>query len=164
MEVLAFVHQNNIIHRDIKPHNIIRRQEGQLVLIDFGGVKQVGTQWLKAKQSSVSIGIGTPGYMPSEQAQNKPRLSSDVYAVGIIAIQALTGLKPTQFPEDAETGEIAWHDQADVRDDLAVIIDKMTRYDWRQRFPSAVVVLGSIKGLRQLRQQRALVREISAQG
>lgn len=163
LEVLAFVHQNNIIHRDIKPHNIIRRQEGKLVLIDFGGVKQVGTQWLKAKQTSVSIGIGTPGYMPSEQAQNKPRLSSDVYAVGIIAIQALTGLKPTQFPEDAETGEIAWRNQADVSDDLAVIIDKMTRYDWRQRFPSAVEVLDAIKELLQLRQQQALVQQISAE-
>ena len=89
----------------------------------------MGTQWLKAKQTSVSIGIGTPGYMPSEQAQNKPRLSSDVYAVGIIAIQALTGLKPTQFPEDAETGEIAWRDQADVNwhwvfDPLSLTVSK----------------------------------------
>ncbi|MFM7786851.1 MAG: serine/threonine protein kinase, partial [Microcystis panniformis] len=82
---------------------------------------------------------------------------------GIIAIQALTGLKPTQFPEDAETGEIAWRNHVDVRDDLAAIIDKMTRYDWRQRFPSAAEVLDAIKDLRQLRQQKALVPEISAE-
>lgn len=161
LEILAFVHENKIIHRDIKPHNIIRRKEGQLVLIDFGGVKQVGTQWLKLKQTSVSIGIGTPGYMPSEQAQNKPRLCSDVYAVGIIAIQALTGLKPIHLPEDAETGEIAWRPQTTVRDDLAAIIDKMTRYDWRERFPSAAEALNAVQDLIQLRQKQAFVQEIS---
>jgi serine/threonine protein kinase len=73
--VLSFVHQNNVIHRDIKPENIIRRLDGQLFLIDFGVVKQIVTPTaLLAGQidDGYTVGIGTPGYMPSEQAHGEP--------------------------------------------------------------------------------------------
>ena len=95
--ILKFVHQQQVIHRDIKPTNLIRRQkDGQLVLIDFGAVKQVTTQLINSKdQTPHTILIGSPGYTPSEQFRGNPRLSSDVYAVGMIAIQALTGLNPS---------------------------------------------------------------------
>jgi len=147
LEVLSFVHRYNIIHRDLKPRNIIRRRDGRLILIDFGGVKQIGSQWYQNRQNSVSVGVGTPGYMPSEQAHHKPRLSSDIYALGMVAIQALTGIKPIQLTEDAKTGEVLWRDQVVVNEGLAAIIEKMTRYDWRQRYPSAMEALEAVTEL-----------------
>ncbi|MGB3757556.1 MAG: serine/threonine-protein kinase, partial [Rivularia sp. (in: cyanobacteria)] len=52
LKVLEFVHQNNVIHRDIKPANIMRRSDGKIVLIDFGGVKQLTTQTTAANVST----------------------------------------------------------------------------------------------------------------
>lgn len=123
---LAFVHQKKVIHRDIKPPNLIRRQQdGKIVLIDFGTVKQIaGTQVTNAHgQTVMTVTIGTPGYMPSEQSNGKPRLSSDIYAVGMIGIQALTGLPPEQLPEDPDTAEIIWRRQVQVSPQLAELLD-----------------------------------------
>ncbi|HBB30326.1 MAG TPA: hypothetical protein DDZ80_11895 [Cyanobacteria bacterium UBA8803] len=139
LEVLAFVHHNHVIHRDIKPSNIMRRdRDGKLILIDFGAVKEVSTQPANSPDSTTrTIGIGTFGYMPSEQALGKPRLSSDIYALGIMAIQALTGLTPKQLPED-ENGELVWQNHAQVSDTLATILKQMVRYHFNQRYQSAV--------------------------
>jgi len=149
LEVLAFVHQQNAIHRDLKPENIRRRQDGKIVLIDFGAVKQIGTQVTNATISPISsntISVGTPGYMPSEQRNGKPKFSSDVYAVGMIGIQALTGIYPYLLPEDADA-EIIWRNRANVSSNLADILDKMVRYDFRQRYLSAVEALAAIMAL-----------------
>ncbi|HEY9658107.1 MAG TPA: serine/threonine-protein kinase, partial [Allocoleopsis sp.] len=107
LRILTFVHQQQVIHRDLKPSNLIRRQPDQkIVLIDFGAVKQVGVQNYDVETglTNLTISIGTQGYMPNEQLAGKPRFSSDIYAVGIIAIQALTGIHPRYFEED-EKGE-----------------------------------------------------------
>jgi eukaryotic-like serine/threonine-protein kinase len=152
-EVLAFVHSQGAIHRDIKPANLIRRKsDGKMVLIDFGAVKEIGVLTVSNHgQVMTTIIIGTPGYMPDEQANGKPRFSSDVYAVGVIAIQALTGLNPDPnfggFPEDAVTGEISWRNLVAVSSNLADVIDKMVRKDYRQRYVSAVEVLPMLDGL-----------------
>ncbi len=147
LEVLAFVHQQGTIHRDIKPSNIRRRDsDGKLVLIDFGAVKQVSTQVVNSQgQTKFTIAIGSPGYMPSEQSGGKPHFSSDVYAVGIIAIAALSGVFP--ISTDPQTGEIAWHHLRTVNPKLANIIDTMVRYDFRQRYPTAQLALQAVKTL-----------------
>lgn len=97
------------------------------------------------------MAIGTYGYMPSEQAGGQPKLSSDVYALGIIAIQALTGLNPDPnaggLPKDSTTGEISWRNHATVSDDLAHIIDKMVLQDYRQRYPDGGAALQAILAL-----------------
>ena len=142
LEILAYVHQHNVIHRDLKPSNLMRRrQDDKLILIDFGAVKQVSS--LVANDSdtgSRTIGIGTFGYMPGEQALGKPRLSSDIYAVGMMAIQALTGIAPNQLPED-DKGEILWHKNAQVSEALTAILNQMVRYHFSDRYPSAVEAL-----------------------
>jgi serine/threonine-protein kinase len=145
LEVLAFVHEQNIIHRDLKPNNIRRRQDGRIVLIDFGLVKQIGNQLANPQgMTCLTVNVGTHGYMPSEQALGKPKLSSDVYAVGMIGIQALTGLFPHQLPEDSN-GEIVWRDRVQIGSELADILDKMVRYDFRQRYQSATEVLQALR-------------------
>lgn len=153
LEILEVVHQQNVIHRDINPRNLIRcKKDEKLVLIDFGAVKQISTQLINSqKQTGFSISIGTPGYMPSEQANGNPRLSSDIYAVGMIGIQALTGLVPDQLPEDPDTGEIIWRAQvlgAIQGSPLLDVLDKMVRYDFRQRYRSASEALQAVKELR----------------
>jgi predicted Ser/Thr protein kinase len=149
LETLDFVHENQIIHRDIKPSNLIRRRlDNKIVLIDFGAVKQLTVAQVNNQGDTVfTIGIGTPYYMPSEQVKGTPKLSSDIYAVGILAIQALTGLKPEQLTEDRVTGEIIWRHHVDVSNKLADIIDKMVLYDFRQRYQSAVETLHIVKQL-----------------
>ncbi|MBW4563031.1 MAG: serine/threonine protein kinase [Mojavia pulchra JT2-VF2] len=141
--VLEFVHSHKVIHRDIKPDNIIRRQQDcKLVLIDFGAVKQIQTQLLTASgHGETTIAIGTPGYMATEQGQGKPRPNSDIYSLGIIAIQALTGLHPKQLQEDPTTGEILWQHQAQVSPWLAHILSKMVLYHFKERYQSATEVL-----------------------
>ncbi|MFQ4145879.1 serine/threonine-protein kinase [Chlorogloeopsis sp. ULAP02] len=148
--ILEFVHGYGVIHRDIKPDNLIRRyKDDRLVLIDFGAVKQVRTQIATGQtQITATVAIGTPGYMPAEQAQGKPQLNSDIYALGMIGIQALTGLYPTQLQEDRHTGEILWQQYAQVSDRLANILNQMVRYDYRRdRYQSAGEVLQALQQL-----------------
>ncbi|MEH2067013.1 MAG: serine/threonine-protein kinase [Nostoc sp.] len=147
--ILQFIHSHNVIHRDIKPDNIIRRQrDGKLVLIDFGAVKQIQTQLLTvAGQTGASIIIGTPGYMSTEQGQGKPRPNSDIYSLGIIGIQALTGLHPVNFEEDPDTGEISWQHQANVSSELASVLSKMVLHHFKQRYQSAAEILRVLEHL-----------------
>ncbi|AHJ28025.1 protein kinase [Nodularia spumigena CS-584] len=149
LQTLAFVHQNQVIHRDIKPPNLIRRNsDGKIVLIDFGAVKQISTQVVTRQGvTKMTVGIGTPGYMPSEQSRGIPKLSSDIYGVGIIGIQSLTGLMPQELEEDEQTAEIKWRDLVQVSPPLADILDKMIRYDFRQRYKSAVEALAAVQQL-----------------
>ncbi|WP_193199710.1 protein kinase domain-containing protein [Nostoc sp. MG11] len=146
--VLEFVHSYGVIHRDIKPDNLIRRDyDGKLVLIDFGAVKQMQTQVAADSQIAATVAIGTPGYMPAEQAQGKPRHNSDIYALGMIAIQALTGILPSQLQENLETGEVVWQNQTQVSLRLAEVVQKMVRYHYRDRYQSATEVLQDLREL-----------------
>jgi CHASE2 domain-containing sensor protein len=146
LEVLDFVHQNNVIHRDIKPSNLIRRQhDGRIVVIDFGAVKEIQTQIAQdTGNTKLTVGIATEGYGSTEQLSGKPRFNSDIYALGMTAIQALTGLHPSQMPSHPTTGEIVWRDRASVSPWLAAILDKMVRYHFNQRFQSVQDVLQAL--------------------
>ena len=153
LEVLSFVHQQQVIHRDIKPANLIRRSlDSKIVLIDFGAVKQVRNPTAASQgQSSLTVAIGSPGYMPSEQLAGKPHFSSDIYAVGMMCLQALTGLSPgtKEIPTDAR-GEFCCAVCPNIpplSPDFAAILDKMVRYDYRQRYGNAKQALAALEQL-----------------
>ena len=157
LEILAIVHSYGLIHRDIKPSNLIR-QNGthKLVLIDFGAAKQTWRQVVTDKGKTytnfalgvgATIAIGTPGYMPAEQERGVPKPSSDIYALGMMAIQALTGLSPTQLLEDSETGEVLWQQHVKVTSALAKILNKMVCFYFKDRYQSATDTLHALQSL-----------------
>jgi len=145
LEVLTFIHEHRVIHRDIKPSNIIRSiVDNRLVLIDFGAVKTM--QPLNDETTELAtVAIGTRGYTPPEQFAGHPRLCSDIYALGMIGIQALTGVQPQELPTNPETGTVVWRYLASVSDDLAKILDKMVQYHFSDRYQSAADVLQDLK-------------------
>lgn len=137
LSILEFVHSQGVIHRDLKPDNLIRRSsDGKLVLIDFGAIKQVRTHMATPGQVTATVAIGTPGYMPTEQGQGKPRPNSDLYALGMIALQAITGKPPNQLPEDPQTGEIIWQNLVPVSAGLAEVLSRLVRYHFKDRYQS----------------------------
>jgi serine/threonine-protein kinase len=149
LQILEFVHQEGVIHRDIKPDNIIRRAaDYKLVLVDFGAVKQLRSPLVTVGgQKTATVAIGTPGYMPTEQGQGKPRPNSDLYALGIIAIQALTGVPITQLQDDPDTGEINWQHLIPINSDLVAILTKMVRYHFKERYQTATEALQACQEL-----------------
>ncbi len=146
LEVLSFVHNQQVIHRDIKPENLMRRhQDGKIFLIDFGAVKELGTLIVNVQgKVTSSVIVGTPGYMPNEQKNAKPIFASDIYALGVMLIQALTGVSAVDFEEDAKTGEILWRHQARVSKHLANVLTKMVRRHYSLRYANATEVLQDI--------------------
>ena len=141
LPVLHFIHQNHVIHRDLKPDNLIRRRDsGEIVLIDFGAVKEIRTRIITGEQTSLTIGIGTQGYTPSEQLSGKPRYSSDIFALGMTVIQALTGKSPVDLPEDSHRLEACWETCAQVSPGLTILLNKMTRHYIYQRYDSVEAV------------------------
>lgn len=171
LPIVEFVHKQGVIHRDIKPSNLIRRAgDGRLVLIDFGSVKELPNQLAENEPHMTStIGIGTKGYMPSEQSAGMPRFSSDLYAIGITAIEALTGISPYKLQYD-DRGNVIWQYRVpDLHPTLATVISKLVRYDFSQRYESAGEVLAALKEIPVTLPDTVLVHEhisleISAQG
>lgn len=135
--VIEFVHNNHVIHRDIKPANLIRRiEDGKFVLIDFGAVKEIQSQLrTDPERSALTVSIGTPGYTPAEQLAGKPRYCSDLYALGMTVIQALTGCQPTQMRMDGDSGELIWSSPA-VSPGFRAVLSRLVRYHFSQRYQS----------------------------
>lgn len=163
---LSFVHAENTIHRDLKPDNIIRRtSDNSLVLIDFGAVKEVRKAALTTPnpKTIASIGFGTEGYMPSEQAMGFPKLASDIYAVGAIGIECLTGKEPHQL-FDEEMLEFKWRHlylASDPKIDplisrLAMVLNKMLQPRYHDRYANAAEALAAIDQLLLFQQPRQL--------
>jgi eukaryotic-like serine/threonine-protein kinase len=141
LKVLGYVHQKQAIHRDIKPTNIIRRWDtGQLCLIDFGAVQD-----LECESMPPAV-VGTPGYHAPEQAEGVATFSSDIYALGMTAIQFLTGQYPLHLPKNANK-EVLWRDFASISDRLATILEQMTRVDEIERYECTTAVLADLETL-----------------
>lgn len=90
-DILDYLHSHTppVIHRDIKPHNLMRHQDGRIMLIDFGAVCQAA-----ASPNANHTVIGSLGYAPPEQFLGQTTIQSDLYAVGASVIYLLTGVPP----------------------------------------------------------------------
>ena len=146
LTVLQFVHSQGVIHCDVKPENIIRRaRDGKLVLIDFGSIQPV--DFGKDEVLPIySIPVTSLGYIPPEQFIGQTQINSDIYALGMIAIQALTGLTPLLLKKHPGNNEVLWRSRnTEVGDYVAAVISKMIRYNHQERFQTALEVLEALK-------------------
>jgi serine/threonine-protein kinase len=147
LSVLRYIHKNHVIHRDIKPQNLIRCQDdGRLVLIDFGAVKE---ELIYASQSAINHisstnFIGTVGFAPPEQFSLRPVYASDIYAVGVTCLYLLTGKIPLEFEHDTKTGEIFWQKEVRVSENFAKILGKMLKISIQERFHSVDDVIWAL--------------------
>lgn len=107
LPVVQFIHEQHVIHRDIKPPNIIRCQDdGRLVLIDFGAVKEQFVAVSENTQKGATTHfVGTLGFAPPEQLALRASYSSDIFAIGVTCLYMLTGKPPMEFSYDPVTGD-----------------------------------------------------------
>lgn len=144
LEILVFVHQNQVIHQGIRPENLLRRSDNKLVLIGLDAMIELcsatpseGNAQPVAESKISPMVMGEPGYLSPEQAKGRPQPSSDFYGLGMVGIEALTGISPRLLPEDPQTGKILWQERAQVSDRLADFLDKMVCDRYAQRYSSA---------------------------
>jgi eukaryotic-like serine/threonine-protein kinase len=150
--VLSFVHQNDCIHRDIKPANLIRNiYDRKIFIIDFGAVKEkIRPENIDQDGNSTrTIVIKTEGYTPNEQLRGTPEFSSDIYALGMLAIQALTGIHPAQLQLDDHYNPL-WHHHISTgvqnfNPNLLAFIDRMVRGHHKERYQTAAQVIEDLE-------------------
>ncbi|MBE9177286.1 serine/threonine protein kinase [Oculatella sp. LEGE 06141] len=138
LPLLQFLHDRHLIHRDVKPANLIRRSSDQrLMLVDFGAVKQVTASALK-KTGTV---IGSAEYTAPEQLMGKAEFASDLYSVGVSCIHLLTGVRPFELFNSADSTWLWRVVSVPVSDRLAHLLDKLLQNTVSQRYQSARAVL-----------------------
>jgi WD40 repeat protein len=148
LPVLKFIHERGVIHRDIKPQNIIRRHsDGRLVLIDFGSSKQLTA----TVQTKIGTTIGSHGYTPIEQMQDgKAYPASDLFSLGATCFHLLTGIRPSKLWIQQGYGWVtSWQQYLRNRDidgvtsgvNLEQVLDKLLTTDIQKRYQSADEVL-----------------------
>ena len=154
LPVLDYIHSKGIIHRDIKPSNIILRyRDGNPVLIDFGAVKEtMGTVLDPQSNAAPSLVIGTPGFMPAEQAAGRPVYASDLYSLGVTAVYLLTGKLPKDLETSPVNGEILWEREAQKLGrvtgecpSLGVVLDRVLQPHPGDRFATAAEMLEALR-------------------
>ncbi len=151
--ILEFIHAHTIIHCNINPSNIIKRAlDGKLFLTDFGAVQPV-----QNTAPDLKLNLPPSGYIPGEQLAFQPQLNSDIYALGTIGVQALTGLRPAQLQIDEN---ITWH--SSVSEELAGILDRMVQPDYKHRYQTATQVLQALHSLPVTLETAIEVKQISS--
>lgn len=138
--ILCFAHAQGVVHGDLKPENLVRRyRDNRVVLVDFATVRQVQQQVVTADgQVLVTIAVTTPGYATDpETGTVTPDYTRDIYAAGLLAIRALTGLPLDALNTVQETGEIIWEAQALANFELEAFISRMVAPNPKGRFSSA---------------------------
>lgn len=147
--ILKYIHSQQVIHRDIKPNNLIRRSEdGRLVLIDFGAVKNQVSKTCSSQIENTTLtafSVGTNGFAPPEQIAMRPVYASDIYAVGITCIFLLTGKSPKDFDYHPSTGEMLWEQEVKISQHLTTVLRKMVEASVRHRYQSADEVLKALE-------------------
>lgn len=146
LTVLQFIHAHHIIHRDIKPTNILLLSSSQHpVIVDFGAAKAVLD--IPQKPESATV-IGSAGFAAPEQVLGKAVYASDIYSLGVSCLYALTGLHPFDL---YSVSEDAWRWRPYIRSPvsrgLGRILDRMIARGLSRRYPSATAVLDDLRSL-----------------
>jgi class 3 adenylate cyclase/tRNA A-37 threonylcarbamoyl transferase component Bud32 len=143
---LREVHNRGVIHRDIKPGNLMARADGSIVLADFGIAKRLDDPRNRTKHGEL---YGTPYYVSPEQIEGNPATAqSDIYSLGIIFHEMLTGKRP--FEAESVSGLIALHVSAPrpkLPEELAgyqTLLDRMIAVDPRSRYRNAEELIEGI--------------------
>ncbi|KAM3109811.1 protein kinase domain-containing protein [Phormidesmis sp. 146-35] len=174
LPVLSYLHDRDIIHRDISPENIILRtpDTGMLlgqasidnlpaslpVLIDFGAVKEAASHW---PIISAITRVGKVGYAPPEQLQTgNVSPHSDLYALGATSLVLLTGREP-QTLLDSQTLSWQWQPYARVSDLLATVLQKMLALQPNERYQSAREIWADLQPLMEESLQSTLLNPIA---
>lgn len=147
LPVLKFIHRCRIIHRDIKPPNIIRcADDGRLVLIDFGAVRECLGDLGDGNSYQIPITqfVGTPGFAPPEQQALRPTYASDIYALGMTCLFLLTTKTPVEFDSDPKTGAILWEHLVDASRHFSGVLNKMLCPDVVDRYESVEEVMRAL--------------------
>ena len=157
LPVLQFIHDRQIIHRDIKPDNIIRKKEKgkrknsianyelripSLVLVDFGAAKS----FVSNTANRTGTLIGSAEYVAPEQARGKAVPQSDLYSLGVTCIHLLTGISPFDLYDDVGDRWI-WRDKltTSISEHLADILDRLLEKAIANRYGSANEVLNALR-------------------
>jgi WD40 repeat protein/tRNA A-37 threonylcarbamoyl transferase component Bud32 len=147
LPILKFVHDHQVIHRDITPSNIIRRKfDNKLVLIDFGVAKLLSVE----ATNQPGTKIGTEGYAPIEQLRSgKAYPASDIYSLGATCLFLMTQVKPEDLYDPLE-GRWLWRERLRekgraISEPIAQILDKMLKDLVSERYPSAAAVMKDLR-------------------
>jgi serine/threonine-protein kinase len=153
---LAYAHEREMIHRDIKPNNIIIAEDGTPKLLDFGLSKSSGDEM--ANLTLPGMGMGTPYYMPPEQVRGAVNVDNrgDIYSLGATLYEAVTGHRPIPGKpmeallklEQGEPIKPALVHRPDLPQRFAQILDKMLERDPADRYQDARELLADLKALR----------------
>jgi serine/threonine-protein kinase len=145
LPVLSYIHQRDIIHRDISPENLMERSPDRMpVLIDFGVVQAAQGQLNSEMGVPASTVAGKMGFAPPEQLQSgSAYASSDLYALAVTILVLLTGKEPTDLFDSVN---LTWHwqDHVSVGAPLARVLDRMLSYRPAQRYRNADEVLQTL--------------------
>ncbi len=161
LPVLAHIHTKGIVHRDISPDNIILRDDGKPVLIDFGVVKELATRFQSPNNNNYPqpTTVGKLGYAPSEQIQTgRAYPCSDLYSLAVTAVVLLTGKEPQELFDD---NNLVWNWQhwVAVSPQLAIVLNRMLSYKPSDRYQSVAEVA---KALQAIEHQSAAIASTSA--
>ena len=155
VEGVAHAHRRGVVHRDIKPDNVMLAERHAL-LMDFGVAKAMSDATSASDLTSIGISLGTPAYMAPEQAAADPAIDhrADIYSLGILAYEMLTGKPPfTGSPHQVLTAQIGTAPEnllrvkPDLPPALAQIVMKALEKDPSNRFQSADEMLQALESL-----------------
>ena len=110
--ILDKIHQQNWLHRDIKPPNIMLRNSGELVLIDFGTAREETQTYHQKVKGQQVTGITSAGYTPNEQQHGQPVIQSDFHALGRTFVHLLTGKHPLEI-YDPINDVLPWREETE---------------------------------------------------
>ena len=140
-QILQELHHIGIFHRDIKPSNIILQPDGQLVLIDFGAVKQAGVSQGQATR------IYTPGYAAPEQERGDVNHQSDFFSLARTFVYLLTAKEPINLYA-AYRDELVWRDQTkNISPEFLNLLDRLMQKEVIQRPDSTATIFREIAAL-----------------